>query len=100
MGIKPMGSIKSGVSAEDKIVEMEGVEKLRNLLPNLSEIQSSARAPEADLDAPGSPELDQLQVILRAIRYIETLQDDLTTKPHEKDDTESRGRPKILETRS
>ena len=42
--------------------EMEGVEKLRNLLPG----QQSAAAAAAD--ASGPQDADQLEVILRAIR--------------------------------
>ena len=44
--------------------EMEGVEKLRNLLPG----QQSAAAAAAAADASGPQDADQLEVILRAIR--------------------------------
>ena len=49
--------------------EMEGVEKLRNLLPGQQQ-QAAAAVAAADAAASGPQDADQLEVILRAIRYI------------------------------
>ena len=81
MGIKT-AEMDAAVTTGDteRLVEIEGVEKLRNMLPNLRDEKSTdSRANQA------VTEVDQLQIILHAIRYIESLQHDLGSQEHRGD---------------
>ena len=76
MGIKTVETEKEvGDDAAQRLVELEGVEKLRNLLPS-----------DISLGGDGGSELE---IILHAIKYIESLQHDLTQQHHVMETTSS-----------